>query len=176
MSNRREKLHNEFEKSFGYRIPGSKKVIIKEESKNSLVLSILFIPFVIFYKIVQFCILGPKDFRIASIPYLVLSGLFMLLSSVIALFFMKEVVTFTNSFEFISSWSTPANALMVIFFLVQVYRGSNFISVASPSSSSSSDSKYDEIDKFKGYVNGRMTSMTNSAKEKYVKELFGGGK
>lgn len=174
MSNRREKLHDEFEKSFGYRISGSKKVVIKEDNKNSLVLSILFIPFVIFYKIVQFCILGPKDFRIANSAYLALSGLFMLFSSIIALFFIKEVVAFTNSFELINSWSTLSSALLVIFFLVQAYRGSNFISAASPSPSSSSNSKYDEINKFKGYVNGRMTSMTNSAKEKYVKELFGG--
>jgi len=174
MSNKKEKLHDEFEKSFGYRMIGSEKKIIKENNKNFLILGILFIPFIILYKIIQFCIIGPKDFRVANSAYLALSGLFMLFSSILGLIFIEGVVEFTNSFGFISSWSTYSNALLVIFFLIQVYRGANFISVASPNSISSNNSKYNEIDKFKGYVNGRMTSMTNSAKEKYVKDLFGG--
>jgi hypothetical protein len=181
-----------FEERFGYRFPSGKTQNVQEPSTNtSFILGAIILPFFIIAKILKFTILGPSCTWTANPAYMALSGIFMLFSSIVALFFIRDIALFIQSLEFIGSFATAINGLLVIFFLVQLVRGSNFIShanaaVAPPGSTISNKSTpndyqgggrtYSEIDEFKGYVNSRMGWMSNSDKEKYIKELFGGKK
>lgn len=182
----------QFEASFGYSMPGSKKETPMESKREgSIFIGIIILPFWMLAKIIQFTIVGPRCVWNANPAYMALSGLFMLFSSIAALFFMRDIGLFIKSLDFIGDFSVPLNGLLVIFFLIQLVRGSNFINhanaaVAPPGSSipnhrtnggfQTGGRSYDEIDEFKGYVNSKMSWMSNSDKEKYIKGFFGGKK
>lgn len=182
----------QFEASFGYSMPGSKKETpIESKHEGSIFIEIIILPFWMLAKIIQFTIIGPRCVWNANPAYMALSGLFILFSSIAALFFMRDIGLFIKSLDFIGDFSVPLNGLLVIFFLVQLVRGSNFINhanaaVAPPGSTipnhrnnggfQTGGRSYDEIDEFKGYVNSKMSWMSNSDKEKYIKDLFGGKK
>jgi len=166
-----------------------------------LMLGVIFLPFIIFAKVIKFCVTGlsERDFYNLSYAkaYSALSGMFMLFSSILALFFINDIGLFIKSVEVVKDHATLINAFLVIFFIVQIIRGSAFIkgynigqggaisgskwynpnlpsSSTYSSSTSSTNSRHSEIDDFKGYVNSKMSMMSNSDKESYVKSLFGG--
>lgn len=204
MSNRKKiNKYEAFEQSFKTTIPGrSQKVVMSNKKENSLKLGFIFLPFVILAKTIKFCVLGPSEREYTQSPYTnvygVFSGMFMLFSSIAGLFFISDISAFIKTIDVISGWSVPINAFLVIFFLIQLVRGSGFMSgynigqggavsasrwynpnlpfgsYSSPSSNAKSS--YSEIDDFKGYVNSKMSIMSNSDKESYVKGLFGGNK
>jgi hypothetical protein len=181
-----------FKASFGYSIPrGKKQTHIQSKREGSILLGLLYLPFWMLAKIIQFTIVGPRCVWNANPAYMALSGLFMLFSSIAALLFIRDIGLFIKSLDFIGDFSVPLNGLLVIFLLIQLVRGSNFINhanaaVAPPGSSipthrtnggfQTGGRSYDEIADFKGYVNSKMSWMSNSDKEKYVKELFEGKK
>jgi hypothetical protein len=188
-------LHDQFEAAFGYRMPGTEKPQPKSNEVPALV-RLIILPFSILAAIINFCVRGPRCIMTANSAYMALSGMFMLFSSILALFFIKDMGNYVHSLEFLGSWSTPMNGIMVLFFIVQLIRGSYFMGIANAAASnshafhitrqhgkfkpnqqqSSGSRKYNEIKDFKGYVNSRMSIMSNSDKEKYIKELFGGKK
>lgn len=201
MSNRKKiDKYEAFEKSFKTSAPGRpQKVVASESKEGSLVLGLIFLPFLIVAKIIKFCILGlsERDYGRLSYAsaYSALSGMFMLFSSIAGLFFINDIGVFLKSSDLTGDYATFLNAFLIIFFIVQIIRGGGFISgynigqggainaskwynpnlpSSSTYSSSSSSSRYSEIDDFKGYVNSKMSMMSNSDKENYVKGLFGG--
>ena len=199
MSNRKKMNKYEvFEQSFKTQIPGkSQKVVASNKKEGSLMLGIIFLPFIIFAKVMKFCVIGlsERDFYNLSYAksYSALSGMFMLFSSILALFFINDIGLFIKSVEVVKDHATLINAFLVIFFIVQIIRGSAFIkgynigqggaisgskwynpNIPSSSSFSHTSSRNSEIDDFKGYVNSKMSMMSNSDKESYVKSLFGG--
>lgn len=194
-----------FEESFGTSIPGrAQKVVVDENKQGSFILGLIFLPFLIVAKTIKFCVLGPTERDYGRLSYAsaysALSGMFMLFSSIAGLFFINDIGFFLKSFELTKDYTTFLNAFMIIFFLVQIIRGSGFISgynigqagaidankwynpnlpssgSYSDSSSNSTSSKYSEIDDFTGYVNSKMSLMSNSDKERYVRRIFGGKK
>jgi hypothetical protein len=204
MSNRKKiNKYEAFEKSFKTQIPGkSKKVVMSDKKESSLILGVILLPFVVLAKTIKFCVLGPTERQYTKSPYAkvygVFSGMFMLFSSVLGLFFINDIGDFLKTINAINGWVVPINAFLVIFFLIQLVRGSGFMSgynigqtgavnatkwynpnIKSSNYSyptSSRGNSRSEIDDFKGYVNSKMSWMSNSDKEIYVKELFGGKK
>ena len=199
MSNRKKMNKYEvFEKSFKTQIPGkSQKIVVSNKKEGSLMLGVIFLPFIIFAKVIKFCVTGlsERDFYNLSYAraYSALSGMFMLFSSILALFFINDIGLFIKSVEAVKDHAPLINAFLVIFFIVQIIRGSAFIkgynigqggaisgskwynpNIPSSSSFSHTSSRNSEIDDFKGYVNSKMSTMSNSDKESYVKSLFGG--
>lgn len=191
-----------FETSFRTSIPRrSQKVLVPEKNDGSLVLGLIFLPFIIIAKTIKFCIIGPTEKEYVKSSYTkvhgVFSGMFMLFSSIAGLFFINDLGLFLKSSDLTGDYATFLNAFLIIFFIVQLVRGSGFISGYNigqggvingtkwhnpnlPSSGSysspSSNSRYSEIDDFKGYVNSKMSMMSNSDKESYVRRIFGGEK
>jgi hypothetical protein len=192
-----------FEKSFGTSIPGrSQKVVMSEKNEGSLLLGLIFLPFLIVAKTIKFCVLGPSESEYNKSPYSgaysALSGMFMLFTSIACLFFINDIGFLLKSYELTKDYATFLNAFLIMFFLIQLVRGSGFIGgynigqggavnaskwynpnlpssgSYSDSSSNSTSSKYSEIDDFKGYVNSKMSWMSNSDKESYMRDLFGG--
>lgn len=194
-----------FEKSFKTSIPGRpQKVVASNNKEDSLPLGIIFLPFLIVAKTIKFCVLGPSESEYKKSPYALvysaLSGMFMLFSSISGLFFINDIGVFLKSSHLTGDYATFLNAFLIMFFLIQLVRGSGFIGgynigqggavnasksynpnlpssgSYSDSSSNSTSSKYSEIDDFKGYVNSKMSWMSNSDKEGYVRRIFGGEK
>jgi hypothetical protein len=193
-----------FEKSFRGSITGrSQKVVVYENKEGSLILGLIFLPFLIVAKTIKFCFLGlnERDYGRLSYAsaYSALSGMFMLFSSIAGLFFINYIGLLLKSSEITRDYATFLNAFLIIFFLVQLVRGSGFMSgynigqagaingtkwhnpnlpsgsfYNSPSNITSS--KYSEIDDFRGFVNSKMSWMSNSDKERYVRGIFGGDK
>lgn len=192
-----------FEKSFKCQVPGRlQKVVASDNKEDSLPLGIIFLPFLIVAKTIKFCVLGPSESEYNKSPYSgahsALSGMFMLFSSISGLFFINDIGVFLKSSHLTGDYATFLNAFLIIFFIVQIIRGGGFISgynigqtgainsgkwhnpnlpsSSTYSSSSNSSSKYSELDDFKGYVNSKMSLMSNLDKESYVKGIFGGDK
>jgi hypothetical protein len=193
-----------FEKSFGTSIPRrAHKVVVYENKEGSFILGLIFLPFLIVAKTIKFCVLGPSEREYAQSPYTkvygVFSGMFMLFSSIACLFFINDIGLWLKSSDLIGDYATILNAFLIIFFIVQLVRGSGFMSGFNmgqggainaskwhnpnlpststySSSTSSTNVRHSEIDDFKGYVNSKMSWMSNTDKESYLKGLFGGEK
>jgi hypothetical protein len=191
-----------FEKSFKSPVPGRKqKVVTPQNKEGSLIFELIFLPFLIVAKIIKFYVLGlnERDYGRLSYAgaYSALSGMFMLFSSLLGFFFINDIGMFLKSSDLTSDYATFLNAFLIVFFLVQIIRGSGFMSGYNigqagaidankwhnpnlPSSStyssstSSTNSRPSEIDDFTGYVNSKMSLMSNSGKESYVRRIFGG--
>lgn len=193
-----------FEKSFKTTAPGRpQKVVVSNNNEGYLALGLIFLPFLIIAKTIKFCVIGPSEREYIKSSYTkvhgVFSGMFMLFSSIAGLFFINDIGFFLKSFELTKDYPTFLNAFLIIFFIVQLVRGSGFISGYNigqggainaskwynpnlPSSSfynspsNITSSKYSEIDDFRGFVNSKMSWMSNSDKERYVRGIFGGDK
>jgi hypothetical protein len=204
MSNRKKMNKYEvFEQSFKTKTPGkSKKVVVSNSEEGSLILGLIFLPFIIVAKTIKFCIIGPSERDYVKSPYAkvygVFSGMFMLFSSIAGLFFINDIGLFLKSYEVSKDYATFLNAFLIIFFIVQLVRGSGFMSGYNigqtgavnsgkwynphlrssyyDSSTSGNINSRGEINEFMGYVNSKMSWMSNSDKENYVKDLFGGKK
>lgn len=194
----REQLRKDYEKAFGEKIPGYYGSEKKQSKEPALIFKLIALPFYVIAFVFNTFVRGPKCIMSADSGHLTISALFLLTSSVLGLFFIKDIGAFVESFQIFGTFTPILNGLIVIFFLVQLYRGSTFLSASgitgghtingvtyvskesgykSISNSSAKNSQnFGEIDKFKGYVNSRMSWMTHSQKEKYVKDLFGGKK
>jgi len=194
----REQLRKDYEKAFGKKTPGYYGSEEKQSKEPALIFKLIALPFYVIAFIFNTFVRGPKCIMSANSGHLAISALFLLTSSVLGLFFIKDIGTFVESFEIFGSFTPILNGLIVIFFLVQLYRGSTFLSASSitgghtidgvtyvskrggykssSNSSAQNSQNLGEINKFKGYVNSRMSWMTHSQKEKYVKDLFGGKK
>jgi hypothetical protein len=193
MSRINKNIDDQFELAFGYRMPGTEKPQQKN-IKTPALMRLIFVPLNITAAIINFCVRGPHCIMTANIAYMVLSGMFMLFSSILALFFIKDIANYFNSMHFLGSWSTPINGIIVLFLITQIIRGSYFMNIANAAASNShtfcitqqngrlrnhqqhstNSRRYNEIEEFKGYINSRMSIMSNSDKEKYIKKLFMG--
>jgi hypothetical protein len=192
-----------FEKSFGTSIPGrSQKVVVSKKNEGSLLLGLIFLPFMIVAKTIKFCVLGPTVREYAQSPYTkvygVFSGIFMLFSSISGLFFINDIGVFLKSSELTRNYVTFLNAFLIVFFLIQLVRGSGFMSGYNigqggavnaskwhnpnlrssyyDSSTSGNINSRGEINEFMGYINSKMSWMSNTDKESYLRGLFRGDK
>ncbi len=195
--------HQAFEKSFGTSIPGrSQKVVVSEKNEGSLLLGLIFLPFLIIAKTIKFCVLGLNERDYGRLPYAsaysALSGMFMLFTSIAGLFFINDIGTFLKSSNLTSDYATFLNAFLIIFFLIQLVRGSGFMSGYNigqggavnaskwhnpnlrssyyDSSTSGNINSRGEINEFMGYINSKMSWMSNTDKESYLRGLFRGDK
>lgn len=121
-----------FEKSFKSQVPGRKqKVVTPQNKEGSCIFELIFLPFLNVAKILKFCVLGPTERDYGRLSYAsaysALSGMFMMFTSIAGLFFINDIGLWLKSSDLIGDYATFLNAFLIMFFLIQLVRGSGFI-------------------------------------------------
>ena len=183
-----------FERQFG------KTALFKDEPKvddNKLNPSTNIIVNV-FRFIVRFAITGDTYYKYKGNrdAFMLFSGLFMAAYSILGMIYIQTIEGYIELLGISGGYLTFLMLCVGLFFLIQLIKGTSYMNgeqMFTPSSFGSKipepivvigstnksynptgKSDFNEIEDFKGYVNSKMAWKTNSDKEKYMSELFGG--
>ena len=138
--------------------------------------------------------------------FMFFTGLFWMSYSILSVFFLHDISDFFQDSGLSKGTAGFITGCITIFFLVQFLRGTAYMGgyhlfnsgikgsafsnyYANPGAgapihrvgqssqgSMNYNRKHEAIDEFKGYVDTKMQWMSNSRREEYMRDLFGGGK
>jgi len=197
-----ETLDEAFERIYGKTAITRKAEPVRKPGAGLSALRVIIRPFRL---IIKFFIVGAHSCEPMQNKdiYMGLSGLCMSGYSIVGLLCLNGISSWLTTFGWSDGVVTCTMGFIDIFFILQLIRGFCFIGgyhlfntgyklnvtpgAVLYSHKESSDAAYrlrerraasnrDEIDEFIGYANSKMSTMSNRGKEKYIKELFGGGK